>query len=342
MNRLINIAVALVLVVLLAGYAATYTVDFNETAIVTTFGNAGEGSVKNAPRPASEGEDAADVAESAAAGAGGGGSGLYFKLPWPIQQVAARYDTRVQLLEASVEQAQTKDQQSVVVRAAVTWRIVDPLAFYRALGGEAEAEQQLRTRVRAANNEIGEFNFNDLANLDGTGTALDQLADRMKERVESGLGDRNYGVEVLGVEIVKLEFPGPVTQSVFQRMQTERELLARRAADEGQAASATLVSEGQESARVIRSFADEQAAELRSRGEQAAAATLAELTGDAAELAVLLDEVETIREAMGQRTRLFVDATKLYPLNRLAGVLGLDDEGQGDEAGQGQQEGSNP
>ncbi len=219
MNRLLNILVALALLLVLIGYAATYTVSFNETAIVTTFGSAGDGSVKNAPRQ--DGVTEADPND--------GGAGLYFKLPWPIQQVAARYDTRVQLLESAVEQATTGDQQSIVLRVAVTWRVVDPLAFYKSLGSLGEAESQLRNRIRAARGLIGDYDFNDLANIEGTATAASELADRMMTGVQSGVDSSGYGLEVLDLEVTKLEVPrGAVTDSVVQRMASERTLLAAR------------------------------------------------------------------------------------------------------------------
>lgn len=48
---------------------------------------------------------------------------------------------------------------------------------------------------------------------------------------------------------------------------------------------------------------------------------MAELTGEAAELAVLLDEIETIRLSAGSRARFFIDAASFYPLNRLSEFL---------------------
>ena len=146
MKRILIITVAALLLVFLVTYMFTYTVRYNEAVIVTTFGSTGDNSVKNAPVVTAEGLSAS-----------GTDAGLHFKWPWPIQQVAQTYDTRVQVVEGALEQAQTADQQSVNVKFYVTWRIADPLEFFKAVGQPASADQTLRSRVRAFPNFIGQY-----------------------------------------------------------------------------------------------------------------------------------------------------------------------------------------
>jgi membrane protease subunit HflC len=305
MKRLLNLLVALVLALLLIGYAVAYSVRFNESVIVTTLGGADEGAVKNAP----DGENE---------------TGLHFKWPWPIQQVAARFDTRIQVLEAAVEQATTADQQSVVLRVTMSWRVQDPLAFYKSLGSLDAAASQLRTRIRASYSLVGDYRFTDLANLDGAGQTLDELAERMKDLVQSDFDERGYGLVVEDVGITKLELPGAVLETVFQRMQTERDVLARRATEAGQAEGATILEFAEQDARTILAFANREAATIESRGEQQAAELFAQLNGAAAELAMLLDELDTTVQSINGRDRWFIQVGSMYPFNQL--VSGVEEE----------------
>ncbi len=296
MKRFLNILVAILLALVLIGYAVAYSVRYNEAVIVTTLGGADDGAVKNAPGTEPD-------------------AGLHFKLPWPIQRIAARFDTRVQVLEAAVEQATTKDQQSVILRVTMNWRVQDPLVFYKTLGSIEAASAQLRTRVRAANGLVGDYRFDELANLNGSGVTLDQLAERMKGLVQEGLEGRGLMVESVGV--TKLELPAAVTQTVFERMRSERETLARRARDRGQTDGNSLFTRANEDRRTILAFAEQQASEVQSRGEQAGAQTLAGLSGPAAELALLLDELDTIRQSINGRDRWFIKVADLYPFSTL-------------------------
>jgi membrane protease subunit HflC len=298
-NRLLNIFVAILLLALLLGYMVTYTVRFNESAVVTTFGAAGEGSVKNPP------------------GSDGRGAGLHFKMPWPIQQVAARFDNRVHVLEGSIEQATTADQQSVVVRTAVYWRIEDPLAFYTSLGSVENAERQVRVRLRNAVGLVGNYRFGDLANLGGGGAALEELAENLAQEVRNGLDPAVYGMAIERALVTKVEPPGgPVTQAIFQRMAAERDALAAQARNEGEAEFARVVNQAENEARTIESFVDRQARRRESVGERRAAEVLAELEGPARELALYLDQLDALSDVFASRTRFIID-TDRFPFRLL-------------------------
>ncbi len=314
MNRYLNIAVALLLLVLLVGYMVTYTVRFNEAVIVTTFGSTSEGSVKNASQPSEE------TVRS------GGESGLHFKWPWPIQQVAARYDTRVQVSEGALEQANTLDKQSVIVRVYLTWRIEDPLQFYKQVGTNAEAEQALRTRIRDSQSLIGNYTFDQLASTEEGQIRLDELGALMKDRIQMRVNELSYGIRIEEVGVKNITLPGPVTQSVFARMRQERTTLAGAASTEGEADRQTLESEANNQRTIILSFANAQAARIRNLGDQQAAEQYTQFAEDQ-ELASFLAEIEMLRRVNQNRVRFFIDADKFYPFTRLSEFLG----GGGDE-----------
>lgn len=310
MKRFLNIAVALLLVVLLVGYMVTYTVRFNEAVIVTTFGSIDEGSVKNAPGPESRaGEDA----------------GLHFKWPWPIQQVAATYDTRVQVVEGATEQTLTADGQSIAVQVFVTYRITDPLQFYKALGNPAEAADALRTRVRDSLSLVGEYTLSQLANTDESQVRLDELGQRIQQRVQRSVDDLSYGITILEAGVLKIVLPEQVTTSVFNRMGTERTALAEQARNVGQAEFSTLQSEATSQRNIILSFANVQADNIRQEGQQTASELYAGFAEDQ-DLAAFLASVQALREIAEDRARFFIDADKLYPFNLLEEYLGDGDE----------------
>ncbi len=319
MKRTLTITVAALLLVFLVTYMFTYTVRYNEAAIVTTFGSTGEGSVKNAPSVDADGLTVA-----------GDDAGLHFKWPWPIQQVAQTYDTRVQVVEGALEQAQTADQQSVNIRFYVTWRIADPLEFYKSVGQPASAEQTLRSRVRSFPNFIGQYRLDQLVNADSGTLRLDEIGQRMRGELQAGVDPLGIRVEEVGV--ISLTLPGPVTNSVFGRMAAERTTLAASARNEGQAEYARLTSEASASAGIIESFARRQANELRNEGQQRAA-QLQTRFADNEELASFLAARDVFETLARDRARFIIDGDRLYPFSMLREFLPRNDEADGDDGG---------
>ena len=314
MKRGLNIVVALALIALLVGYMVTYTVRFNETVVVTTFGAADASGVKNAV---------------AADGRAGSEAGLHFKLPWPVQRVAARYDTRVQVGEGVLEQITTADGQSVVVRFNTRWRVADPLEFYREIGSVDEAGRVLQVQARNALNAVSEYRFDELVNPDPRRVRLAELSQAVRARVQGQMAD--YGVEVLDVGVKTLALPGQVTRAVVERMAAETAAQADRALVEGQAEGRKLESEARATSDTLLSFAGRAASDIRAEGDQRAAALATRVAEDEG-FAIYLSELDAIRQALGERTTFVIDADRLYPFTRLGEILrggGQDREADG-------------
>jgi len=122
MKNSFTVLVGIVVVAALLSYMFLYQVRYDQVAVRTTFDRAEEGSVQSTP-------------------------GLKWRLPWPIHKVT-HYSKRLQLLEDTIEELQTADGKSVIVKTYLTWRIVNPLDFYRSLKDPAEAQRRSRTSRR--------------------------------------------------------------------------------------------------------------------------------------------------------------------------------------------------
>src|SRR4030095_2814639 len=105
MNRsLPSLLAGALLVIVLVLYMITYQVRFTEVGVIKTFGKASPpGDVITEP-------------------------GLYWKWPWPIQEVAV-YDNRIQMTANPGEETPTRDGKPIIVTTAIGWRIKDPYLF---------------------------------------------------------------------------------------------------------------------------------------------------------------------------------------------------------------------
>ena len=303
MKRAVNLIVAGAILLALLGYMITFTVRFNEAAIVTTFGRADEGSVINAPDPAT---------------GIGTQAGLQFKWPWPISQVARKYDTRLQVLENTIEQHQLKDTQTITINTYVAWRISDPLKFYKRVGTRTAAVDALNLALQSARAQVGQYTFDELTNPDPAKLMLTQLEEQMLQQVRTQLADSDLGITVEDIGVKRLMLPDAVTQIVTQRMGTERQRLAAQARAEGDSDQQALIDQAQSQSRLILSFAERTASDIAAEGRQRAEEILARFSEDE-EFAIFLLQLQALQETLSRKTT-FIIGTDMPPFDLLRGI----------------------
>lgn len=303
MKRTVNLIVAGAILLALLGYMVTFTVGFNEAAIVSTLGAVNEGSVYNAPDP--------DTGL-------GNQAGLHFKWPWPVSQVARKYDTRLQVLENTMEQQQLKDAQTITINTYIAWRISDPLTFYKKVGSRTAAVDALNLSLQDARGQVGQFTFDELTNPDPAKLKLQDLERQMLQRIQAQLEQLDLGITVEDVGVKRLMLPAMVTEVVTQRMRSERQRLAARAQAEGEAAAQTLVQQAESQRALIQSFAERAASDISAEGRQRAAEVLARFAADE-EFAIYLLQLQTLQETLSRKTTFVID-TSMPPFDLLRGI----------------------
>jgi membrane protease subunit HflC len=240
------VLVGAILVALLLANMFFYQVRYDQVAVRTTFDKADESSVQETP-------------------------GLKWRWPWPINKVAL-YSKRLQVLEDKIEELQTADGKSVIVRTYLTWRIADPLDFYITLKDPAEANRQLSSRLREIRGLISNYDFNELVNVDRDKIKLADIEQRARMTLDEALRQAGYGIKVESIGIHKIILPESTTQKVFDTMIASRERLAENALQEGQAQASAIRSEATSARERILAFAERKAQAIRSQGDREAAA----------------------------------------------------------------------
>ena len=113
---------AIVFILMLIAFSATYTVRFTEIGVKTTFGSANESSIVNEP-------------------------GLHFKAPYPFQSVT-KYDKRIRLVQTRSETVQTADDFQIIVESYLFYRVSDPLKFFRSFSNAVIVQKSTTPRLR--------------------------------------------------------------------------------------------------------------------------------------------------------------------------------------------------
>lgn len=278
------VLVGVILVALLLSNMFFYQVRYDQVAVRTTFDKADESSVQETP-------------------------GLKWRWPWPINKVAL-YSKRLQVLEDKIEELQTADGKSVIVRTYLTWRIADPLDFYITLKDPAEANRQLSSRLREIRGLISNYDFDELVNVDRDKIKLADIEQRATTTLDEALRQAGYGIKVESVGIHKIILPESTTQKVFDTMIASRERLAENALQEGQAQASAIRSEATSARERILAFAERKAQAIRSQGDREAAVQYENFAKNE-EFAIFLRKIEALKKMLDHNTTFVLSADSL-------------------------------
>jgi membrane protease subunit HflC len=238
MNKLKFSAFILAIILFLLN-AAAFTVDQTEYVVVKRLGEIV--SVKKEP-------------------------GLYFKIP--LVEDLKYFDNRILTLDWE-EPARfiTSENKYMLVDSFVKWRIVDPAKYYVSIkeGGEAAAEDRLSKVVNAGlRAEFGVRTVRDVI-AGERGDVMDNL--RTKADVEA----RQMGIEVVDVRLKRVDYDDKISQSVYDRMISERKRQANQLRSEGSAASEKIRADADKQREVIIAEAYSEAQVLKGQGDSTAA-----------------------------------------------------------------------
>jgi membrane protease subunit HflC len=189
--------------------------------------------------------------------------GLQVKLPF-IQSVIA-FDRRLLDYDSQAEEVILGDQRRLIVDSFTRYSITDPLLFFQTVGA---TEAGIRARL----NSIVTSSVRRVLGGEPLPSVLSNDRARITTEIRRQVNDeaRRFGIEVTDVRIRRADLPEQNTQAILQRMQSERERVAREVRAEG-AQEALRIRAGADRERtVLLAEAQQQADILRGEGEQEA------------------------------------------------------------------------
>ncbi len=195
--------------------------------------------------------------------------GFHFKLP--IIQTVKKYDSRIQTLDEEPDRILTVESKYLLVDSFIKYRIVDVLTFYKANNGS----------FNSLNSLLGQRSEFVLKNNFGKRTVKEVVSGERDELMSIMLSSLNESVVDLGVEIIdfrvkRIDLPSNLSNSVYERMRTERQRLAEELRSEGKEIAREITAEADKEKVVILAEAYKLAEQLRGQGDAEAAGIYAE------------------------------------------------------------------
>lgn len=193
-----------------------------------------------------------------------------FHMIIPFIDRMTRVDMRENVVEVPPQEVITKDNVEVTVDAVIYYMPMDAVKLiYNVTNFYLAATKLAQTNLR---NVIGEMQ------LDETLTSREVINTKLREILFAATED--WGVNVVRVELQRIEPPADVTQAMHRQMKAERE---RRAV--------VLEAEGERTANITRSEGVKQSAILEAEGR---AAAIREVAAAEKEQSILHSEGEAL------------------------------------------------
>ena len=196
--------------------------------------------------------------------------GLHFKIP--IVNSVTKFDARILTLDAAPQSYLTSEKKALTVDSFVKWRVSDVEKYYTTTGGDEERLRRLLIqRVDAGlRNEFGSRTVNEVVSGE-----RDELMDKLTLQLNSIALDE-LGVEVLDLRVKKIDLPPEVSDSVYNRMRTERERLAKELRAQGNEVAEKIRATADKEKTIILADAYRQAEEIKGNGDAIATSTYAD------------------------------------------------------------------
>ena len=200
--------------------------------------------------------------------------GLHIKMPF-VNNVR-KFDGRVLTVDAQAERFLTLEKKALIVDSFAKFKVVDTARFYTATNGEIQrAVGLLAQRINdGLRNQVGIRTIQEVVSGE-----RDELMRNITLELNK-LANEELGVVVLDVRVKKIDLPPDVSDSVYRRMNAEREKEAREHRAQGQELAEGIRAAADREATVILSEAYRDAETIRGEGDAEATRIYASAFGN--------------------------------------------------------------
>lgn len=314
-HRLISVIILIIFIIILAN-SALYRLNEYELCIITQFGKPVGGAVRE--------------------------PGLHFKVPF-VQKLH-RFEKRILTWDGSANEIPTADKRYIWLDTTARWKITDPLKFYQSVGNQSGIMTRLDDIIDSASRDIVSShklieavrNSNDIMNrmeeeeserdtiqslekIEMISLGRDSLRQMILEKA-SELVPR-YGIELIDVQLKRLNYTNDVRQKVYERMISERQKIAAKYRSEGQGKTAEINGKKERELKRIQSEAYREAQRIKGAADAEATRIYADAYGKNPEFYSFLKTMEIYRNTVGANSRAILttdsDIYKYLKENRI-------------------------
>ena len=304
-----TISLVLLLAVLIIGFSSIYIINEAEQAVVTQFGKPVGGAVTDA--------------------------GSHFKMP--IIQTVIKFDKRILEWDGSANEIPTLDNKYIFIDAFARWRISDALQFYKAAKNEMLAQSILddildgavrdeianRTMVEIVRSSKREMAIKDvessrvninkkvIKDMSAKGARL-AIIESILSSVSEKLIDLNMGIEILDVQLKRINYTRQVQEQVFNRMISGQNQIAEKYRAQGEGKKQEILGMQVQRKKEIISGAYLESQKIKGEADANATRIYADAYGKAPEFYNFIKTLETYSNTLDSSTQFILSTENPY------------------------------
>ena len=304
-----TIFLIIVVGVVILGFGSIYTINEAEQAVVTQFGKPVGGAVTDA--------------------------GIHFKTP--IIQTVIKFDKRILEWDGSANEIPTLDNKYIFIDAFARWRISDALQFYKSAKNEMLAQSILddildgavrdeianRTMVEIVRSservmviqdvESSSVNVNNkvIEDFSAKGARL-EIVDSILESVSKRLLDLKMGIEILDVQLKRINYTSQVQEQVFKRMISGQNQIAEKYRAQGQGKKQEILGMQVQRKKEIISGAYLESQKIKGEADANATRIYADAYGKSPEFYNFIKTLETYSNTLDSSTQFILSTDNHY------------------------------
>lgn len=222
--------------------------------------------------------------------------GLKFKLPF-VQNVRF-YDSRILDLDPPAQEIILNDQKRINVDSFVRYKIINPLEFLKTAQTDANFRQIFGGRLNAAvRSEVGKVLLGDMLS-NKRDKVMGLITNQLKKQASQ------FGIEVIDVRIGRTDLPETTSQSVYNRMRSQRIAEAAKLRAQGAELKAKTQADANRERTVIIAEAQKDSQIQRGIGEGAQTKILNNAYGQDEDFFEFYRSMEAYSKAFGEGTTM--------------------------------------
>lgn len=249
-------------------------------------------------------------------------AGLNFKLPF-IEDVRV-FEKRILKWDGDPNQIPTKDKKYIWVDATARWRISDPLKFFKTVatvrGAQSRLDDIIDSVIRDSISgnylvdlvrgpfykpeETDEILIEEFTEEDTGKRTREEILAEIIKIAKSNVPE--YGIELIDVQIKRLNYVEMVLEKVYERMISERNKVAAAYRSEGEGTKAEIIGEMSKELKRLQSEAFRTAEEIRGKADAKAALIYAEAYNRNSEFYSFFRSMEALEKSVFKNGRLVV------------------------------------
>jgi membrane protease subunit HflC len=202
----------------------------------------------------------------------------------------------------------TLEKTQVIAAGTVLWRVADPRKFFETVfdrrGAESRLGDVLFAELGAA---IGRNPLIGFVSIDPKTFRADEIVAEIARRCREIAG-RDYGIEVVDVQLRSFDFPKQNRLRLYARMTSERGRISMQYRSEGEEEGLKVRALAEEEKARVLARATELSHERRGKGDAEAARIYAQAVGQAPDFYGFVRTMEASRSVMRQRTTVVLSA----------------------------------